>query len=680
MSKHQYVQVGGMSESGYGIETLKTMKKEGLGNYTVLFVGPWKNEQVKELAEFCRENNCKFVMDEMINRLTGELTDNYQNLDRKVLEEIIENYRDCFDGSLIMCEYGGLMLYWPKDYVKGSNVPLSVTDDFAEAEAEMIERLKKIIEYAKQEKITPPMVCIEASGGVAKHLYKAGIDRVDMEVTYNPNNEFFFSAVKGATEAFGKDKFGVDMAMVWYGGNQHDELWFKRWKNSLFHAFIRGADPIYAEHGLMDYKALGKDYNSNHPKVKKFRDAIGDLAELAKNHPRPAGFPKAKIAVIHGHLDSFAALGQTHVWGQRHNDEMKNSSAEDSWALFNTFYQRLPWEFRYKCGDYDFSGNPPFGQLDVIPAESSLELMQNYDCLIFLGWNSMTEELYQQLTEFVSRGGHLLATTAHLNCATGRNQPFSVINDGDVRDLFGVTLDAESSQDLSLGIKFKQNPTQGNYQFPLWSPNCDPKYCDGSFPMASLAVDTAEVIAVGSEKFVDGDWNDSEIVLTANQCGKGTAFLVNSLEYPGHPGLKNFYGDLLQAFNAAWQNDLTIECSDRIRYAVYEEDDFYIVYFLNTEENINQEVLISYGSNKQIPVCLQAGELKAVYCSQNLIGIPENIHDRICEMSYDLVKQKVKYLLLDEQTSSIAFYTCSKLVVYCPDICRSGYEYAGRLD
>ena len=659
MSKHQYVQVGGMSESVYGIETLKTMQKEGLGNYTVLFVGPWDNEKIKELAKFCQENNCKFVMDEMINRLTGELTDTYRKLDRTELENIIENYRDCFDGSLIMCEYGGMMLYWPKDYVKGSCVPLSLTDDFAEAETEMVERLKKIIEYAKQEKMASPMICIEASGGVAKHLYKSGIDRVDLEVTYNPNNEFFYSAVKGATGAFNKDRFGVDMAMVWYGGNQHDELWFKRWKTSLLHAFIRGADPIYTEHGLMDYKALGKDFNSNHPKVKKFRDAVGELAKLAKNHPRPKGFPKAKIAVIHGNLDSFAALGQTHVWGQRHNDDMKNGSAEDSWELFNSFYQRLPWEFRYKCGDSDYSGNPPFGQLDVIPSESSLENMQQYDCLIFLGWNTMTSELYQKLTGFVKNGGHLLATAAHLNCATSRKQNFPAINNGDIRELFGVTIDTESTNELSLGIKFKQNPSRGNYQFPLWSPNCDPKYCDGSFPMTKLEIHSAEVLAVGSEKFVDKDWNDNEIVLTANQCGKGMAFLVNSLEYPGYPGLKNFYRDLLQFFNVAWQSDLKVECSDRVRYAVYEENDFNIVYLLNTEENISQEVLVSFGSNKQISVDLQAGKLKAVYCSKTLMAIPENIHDRIIELKMN--QKEIICKTIKKQLSLILFYINGKI-------------------
>jgi hypothetical protein len=643
-----------MSEVKYGLETLKKIKADALGNYTVLFVGPWNNQQIQSVAQFCRDNKLKFVMDEMINRHTGELKDKYCSINKVEINNIIDIHHESFDGSLIMCEYGGLMLYWPQNYVKGSNIPLSVTSDFAVAEAEMITRLKSILEYAGLAKIPTPFICIEASGGVAKYLYKAGIDRVDLEVTYNPYNEFFYSAVKGATAAFNKGSFGVDMAMVWYGGNQHDELWFHRWKNSLLHAFIRGANPIYAEHGLMDYKALGKNLGSDQPEVKRFRKAVGDLAELTERHPRPASFPKAKIAVIHGNLDSFAALGQTHLWGQRHNDDMKNGTAEDSWELFNTFYQRLPWEFRYKYGDHDYSGNPPFGQIDVIPTESSVEFMQQYECLIFLGWNSMTTELYDKLTGYVKAGGHLLSTVAHLNCATGRGQPMSIINNGDIRELFGVMVNVDSPGKLSLGIKFKQNPASGNYQFPLWSPNCDPKYCDGSFPMAGMKLDSAEVLAVGSEKFIDNTWNNNEVILTGNQFGRGMAFLVNSLEYPGHPGLKNFYRDLLRFFCAAWHRELLVECSDRVRYSVYQENDNYILYLLNTEENISQNALVNFGGNHNIPVRLSAGEVKAVYCSESLMAIPDNILDRI--VNIEMADRKIIYKTLRDKSGRIVFY------------------------
>ena len=64
----------------------------------------------------------------------------------------------------------------------------------------------------------------EVCGVAASFLCRAGIDRVDLEVIYTSELERGYSAVKGASLAFGKKFFGVDMAMVWYGGNQHDEL------------------------------------------------------------------------------------------------------------------------------------------------------------------------------------------------------------------------------------------------------------------------------------------------------------------------------------------------------------------------------------------------------------------------------------------------------------------------
>ena len=75
------------------------------------------------------------------------------------------------------------------------------------------------------------------------------------------------AGVAGATRSAGKETFGADMAMVWYGGSQHDGLWESRYRTSLYHAWLRGADPVYAEHGIMDYHALGKRYGKNHPDV-----------------------------------------------------------------------------------------------------------------------------------------------------------------------------------------------------------------------------------------------------------------------------------------------------------------------------------------------------------------------------------------------------------------------------
>ena len=592
------VKVGGMSESGYGLKTLKKICEEQLGDYTVLFVGPWDMEKLKDLIPFCKENGLQFVMDETYSRLRCVFREPFDSYDKEEFQSLLKSAGDAFDGTLFMCEYGGMMLYWPENYVADCPNTIPATHCAQEAKDHMISLMQKLLKESTDQLLLPPMICIEASGGVSKYHYEAGFDRVDLEMTYDRFTEFYYSATKGATIAYDKDRFGVDMAMVWYGGNHHDELWFKRWKTSLFHAFIRGADPIYSEHGLMDYKALGKDLDTEAPEVKRYRAELAKLAKFAENNLRPDAFPLAKIAFVYGNLDSMA-MGQPYVWGQRgEKDGIPSETAERSWEIFNSIYQKRSWEFRYRFGEKDLSGNPPLGQADVIPIEASIDKLQKYDCLIFLGWNTMTNEQYNKLKLYVENGGDILCTLGHLDTRTNRDNPVALINNGDLTDLFGVKV-ALADKKCRFGVKFKQNPEGTNYRFPLWSAVSDPKYGDGEYPIADLEISSAEIIACASGQFSDSWENmDKTPVITANQLCKGKAFLIHSTEYPGHRGLKRMYTDLISFFSAVHQDkNLQIETSDAVRFAVYEENSKRLVYLLNTDYNLIHEVLI-YDKNK----------------------------------------------------------------------------------
>ncbi len=630
----KHVKVGGMSEASYGLRTLERIRDEKLGNYTVLFAGPWSLEKLRQVVTFCKENNMCFVMDEMWSRRNGVLRSGYTGINKEEFRKIIAEAGETFDGTLFMCEYGGLTLYWPQSTVAGSPNLIPPTECAAVAKDSLVTKLRQLIKSATDSIVSPPLICIEAAG-IAKYLYEAGIDRVDLEVTYSPFTELCYSAIKGATIAYNKDRFGVDMAMVWYGGNEHDVLWRHRWRTSLYHAFIRGADPIYAEHGIMDYKALGKNFSTDSEQVKMFRKELSDFARFCASHPRPSGFPMSRIAVISGNLDSFApgAFGQPYIWGQRGSDGIKTGTAEDSWELFNSFYQKLPWEFRYVLGEQDLSGNPPLGQVDIIPAESSLSLMRNYDCLIFLGWNTMTPEIYNNIEKYVRQGGHILATLAHFDTRTKRNAPISLIHDGDFQNLFGLSVDIVKDKTHEGGIKFKQQPSRGNYNFPLWTEQCDPKYYDGGFPLGDVTLTTAEVIAVGSDVFSD-TWENmfQNPIFVTNKLGKGMAFLVNSTEFPGCRGLKRFYKDLLHFFAVAWQKDIIVETCDHVRFAVYAEGDMHIIYLLNTEPNCIHQAIISNGSNNKIPFNVPPGEPIAVYTNELCLVCPKDLRTRIVKM------------------------------------------------
>ena len=65
-------------------------------------------------------------------------------------------------------------------------------------------------------------------------------------------------------------------------------------------------------------------------------------------------------------------------------------------------------------GEYSLSNGPAYGIYDVVPIESDVSLLKKYEYLMFLGWNSMTEEIYEKLKEYVACGGKLLLSAAHL--------------------------------------------------------------------------------------------------------------------------------------------------------------------------------------------------------------------------------------------------------------------------
>jgi len=626
----RYVKTGGMSESQYGCETVKKMVSERLGNYTVFFSGPWAEKQIKEAVEFCIKNRIYFVMDEMWGRLEGTMHKAYRDTNIKELQKILLSAKDLFEGTLFMCEYGGLGLYWPETTVRSSRLVIPHTLSMAKAKNFYVKTLKTQIKKAVSRGLLKPFISIEASA-VSKYLMEAGIDRVDLEVTYDRFNELYFSAVKGAALCYKKERFGTDMAMVWYGGNEHDRLWRHRWRTSLYHAFIRGADPIYAEHGLMNYKALGKDFDKDTPEVRTFRRELADFTSFTKSHPRPSGFPEARIAVLYGNLDSFA-MGEKYVWGQRGTDGVRAGSAERAWELFEVFYKKIPWQFPYQFGDSDLSGNPPLGQVDVIPAESPTSLLLKYQSLIFLGWNTMTPGIYSNLKEYVRRGGSLLATLAHLNTSDRRTGKPKIIKKGDIRDLFGVTVDVKGNF-MDSGIKFLRRPEKGNYHFPLWTDVCDPKYDLGRLPVGNLKIYGAKVLAAGSDRFVDEEKKMLKApFFVANACGKGTSFLVNTLEFPGYDSLKGFYQDLLYFFSMASQKEPLVEAGDSIRFSTFYEENKYVIYLLNTDPACNHEALITYGTSKKIPVRVKRGDIKVVYLNEHAAVIPDDPKLRIMDI------------------------------------------------
>ena len=621
------VSVGNHVYGNNGIRGAELMVREGLGD--LLLYNTTDPEQLRKVCAYCRENHLKLRMGELISRMTGEWEKSFLPHFDELIAVLREN-RDILDGALILGEFSGVRFYWPESSVCEGTTKSVPVSDFAAAEEDVYRPVRHAVARYREKGVPGPYVSDDASG-LGTHFYlRGGASRVDAEMIYSKDSEMMYAGVKGASRAFGASSFGVDLATFWYGGNVHDDLWYTRWRTSLYHAFLRGADPIWSEIGSLGFKALlGADAEADSPEIVRFRKVLTEFADFVRKHPRAKGFPEAAVAVMQGHLDGYVGMGQTHLWGQRGNDRFRIGVPESSWAFYNTLYRRRGWENTDRTGDSDFSGNPPLGQADIIPWDTPDEVLASYKLVIFLGRNSMNDALYEKLLRYVENGGQLLLTTAHLDASIVPDGAFEPYRGGDWHELCGVRLQSERVL-TPFGVKFRKNPDCG-WSFPLWTSVCDPKYPGFGFHCADLKEDGAEILAAGSDRFNEqdpgapNDTSDSSCTFNSDyesrvwaqmkdgmvyckKIGKGYTVLINSLDYPGAAGMQELYSVILNAACDANRPYPRVEASDRIRYAVYPGTPR-TLYLLNTEEKISQQAIVHWRQGTTETFTLKAGEL-----------------------------------------------------------------------
>ena len=580
------VVVGGLNEARYGASTAETIGREKLGTLNVLFVGPWTGEKIRAIGEICRRRGMTMLMDEAQDRRTGRLPEGYARIWPEV-KSAMDDFKDVIRGSNVMSEYGGLSFNWPRSSVANAPTEPRPAKTFDEAESNCLAVLRTAIAEADRLGLPRPFFSIEPTMA-APWILRGGMDDIHLEVTYGPDLERRYATTLGAVAAFGRAGFGADMAMIWYGGNQRDGLWNGRWRTSLYHAWLRGADPIYAEHGVMDYHALGLKLGTEHPDVKRFRRTLAEFAAWEREHPRAKGLPRAAVAAIYGRYDGFVGGWQTHLWGQRLNDAWRIGAHERAWEIFNGLYRRTCWEDRNQWGDADFTGNPPFGQAHVLPYDASDACFGGYKTLFFLGRNVMDEALYAKLVRFVTEGGTLLLAACHLDTADTPGEAFVPFRGGDWRELTGLRMKPGQRTRLPYGIKFRSTPP--GWKMNTWGPFCDPWFTDGGFDMPEVEVAGAEALAVTSDRFEDPKDFDpaAKGVVWFNRLGKGKVVLLASLEPVGDERIRPLYTYLLERAVAATDVWPKADCSDRVRWAVYPDG---TVYFLNTENRRSEEVV-----------------------------------------------------------------------------------------
>lgn len=590
------------------------------------------------VARYCRTHRIRLFFGELLYRGSTELCfaagrrmPRREFFSKAELDEIIDAAGEYYGGRMTIGEFGG-MLYLPKSYLINrraevfANLPAVRT--VAEAKTEYIRYLKRFIDYERNELGKGPLLNVDSSL-VFKYHAEAGIDVLCHEMMPGDPHRMQ-AAIRGAARAYDKT-WGVHIAMACYGGVSFDLLWLKRWKTSLDYSYITGAGFIWPESGHMEYRnhQTGRKYSFPSPEMKAVRRILREAHQFARIHTRPGEGPRVRLGVVYGHYDGAPGRWNPPAWGQFHDRKWLAGPPENGWDLVDLFHRKEEWSKETVQGEMDFSGNPPYGQYDIVPIEADVAALKRYACLVFLGWNTMTAEIYEKLKRYVRSGGHLVMYLAHLNTHTDRARGLKLFRKGDFHDLFGVRIRGKDATDVR-GIKCLANSSLPGYRFPLWRVNTDPRFI-GNFTPACVEMTTAKVIS-GHDDF----YNTTAAALAArpvlveNRLGKGRAFLVTVWEYPADDGIVRFTRDLLRTILAGEQGDIRLLASDRVRYAIYEGRPSgsacrcRVVYLLNTDPDCSANARLWVNGRETAAFEIPANSMRIAYCLGSLIVIPED--------------------------------------------------------
>jgi len=617
-----------------GVEALIAFRKLKLGE-CVLTLLPMKKAEALAVAKYCREHRIHLFFSELLYRGDTEKGLSFaarRHMPRSKfyskadLNEIIDAAGEYYGGRMTIGESGGL-LYWPKSYSINRRAKvfaaLLAVRNVADAKAAYIKYLKRFVDYERKELGKGPLLDVD-SALVFKYHVEAGIDVLCLEsMPGDPHR--MHAAIRGAAKAFDKP-WGTHVAMACYGGVAFDELWIKRWKSSVYHAALSGAGFIWPESGHYGYDhGSGQCFGFGSPEMKRVRLILREAFQFARVHRRPDSGPKVTLGVVYGNQDGAPGLWNPACWGQTKGSEWLAGPAERSWEFVDKFHRKEDWPKETVQGEMDFSGNPPYGQYDIVPVEASLDKLKSYRCLLFLGWNTMTPAIYAKLKAYVKAGGHLVMFLPHLSTETDRRKGLKLFRSGDFRDLFGVRVLGKGRRDV-WGVKCMARSSIPSYHFPLWRIRTDPRFL-GLITPSRVKVASARVIS-GYDDFYDVTAKTlaRQAILTEQTLGKGKAFLVSAWQYPGDEGLSRFAEDILRTVLDGEQGDIRLHASDRVRYAVYEsrKPKARVVYLLNTDPDVPSPARLWVRGKATEHFTVPANDLRLAYCLDGIVCVPED--------------------------------------------------------
>ena len=460
---------------------------------------------------------------------------------------------------------------------------------------------------ADKESGMPGVLSVDATT-LSKYNLEGGVDIPIIEVM-NGNPDELIPSIRGAARGYRKEKWFSLLAHEWYGGMRNDDtLKRKRLSLAMKFLYMSGANSIMLESGDEAIRSYGYSYEKDSVFCREYASAVDDMIKYAKEDERPKGGPKVKFGFLFGLHDGWTGFCQSSVWNQFYREEWGHHTAEASWRILDAVGTKRKWGDTENYGDYDTSAMPAYGTYDIVPIEADLDALMRYEHLVFLGWNTMTDENMDKLTEYVRRGGKLLLSGAHLNYSTKRVGEYIPPSNEKLEALCGCRYTGEDFRS-NCGTKFEFESLLPSHLYPgTRTYFCDPIYSAGYTDYMKLELTTARAVGSASDSF----YNDPMLFETVieNRVGEGLVTFVCSKDYPGATALYPLYNALVreQISSSARECDVKVVASEKLRYTVYEGNK---IYLLNTDYDLPITVKIIY-EGKERTVSLDSLEMKTI--------------------------------------------------------------------
>lgn len=512
--------------------------------------------------------------------------------------------------------------------------------------------LKPVV--AKLKNMGYPRVFSTSCYACANLEFEAGFDAPFVESLCCDYN---VSEMRGACRKWQRPYWGSYFNHDWY--TKHipyaADQRFALLRAALHLAWMNGAAAVCLESGNFwtegGYHTRDSSGNVDyeHPICRRYRDSMADFYAFTRKTPRAPGGPIVPICFALGHLDGHrgqrSLMGwqdrfcrhRPAIWGQqtlaKNNFNYLYNDPEAGWDIFfkTVFPMRAdslaPYHNHRLCG-------APFGAADVVCIDeyAPADALAYYKLIVYTGWNTMEPAIYQKLVQYVKGGGTLLMALPHLSTRADREfwnyTPADLINGGDLRELFGITITGKGRFILQL-------EDLGRWEhaaFPFYDYDVEN---ESQLPRRLVSDLRAEVLAAemqaGPETEplfladVRGQYQrptgKGEPVFLRHKLGAGCAYLVAAWDYPGAVGLQPLYTHIVKNLLFEHRNPRAYisdpgaaqpgENCQYVFFTVYPET----VYVLNTD-CVKARAVDLWLDGRAMRVDLAPGEFRAISLDQ----------------------------------------------------------------